>query len=89
MTFRAVIHGGAKLSRSNLALYIEQWIESDVSIPVQSVQINIDSSCIVTISSFDDRECQVHLMRNEQDSNTACSDYIGGTASALLLVLYF
>ena len=84
VTFRAILHGGTKVSSSELSLYIERWIRNDVTIPVQNVLINIDSSCMVAISSFDDGECQVN---SEQHTNNSSSAIIGGTVAGLLLLL--
>ena len=85
VTFRAILHRGAKASSSELASYIEHWIGSDVSIPVKSVLTNIDSSCMVIISSFDDRECKVTSEPPTNDNNNMSAAIIGGTVSCLLL----
>ena len=84
MTFRAILHGVAKASSSEIISYIEQWISNDITIPVQKVLINVDSSCTVSISSFDDRECQVISRQPRNDSTVAIA---GGISSALLLIL--
>ena len=84
VTFRAVLHGGTKASNSELSSYIEQWIRNDVTILVQSVLINVDSSCMVAISSFDDGECQID---SEKHTNNSSSAIIGGTVAGLLLLL--
>jgi hypothetical protein len=84
VTFRAVLHGGTKASSSELSSYIQRWIRNDVTIPVQSVLINVDSSCMVAISSFDDEECQIN---SEQPTNNSSSAVIGGTVAGLLLLL--
>ena len=84
VTFRALLHGGTKASSSELSLYIEQWIRNDVTIPIQSILINVDSSCMVAISSFDDGECQA---KSKQPTNNSSSAVIGGTVAGLLLLL--
>ena len=84
VTFRAFLHGGAKASSSELASYIEQWIRNDITIPIQSILINVDSSCMVAISSFDDRECQIDP---KQPTNNSSSVAIGGTVGSLLIIL--
>ena len=84
VTFRALLHGAAKASSSEIISLIEQWISNDITIRVQSVLINVDSSCTVNISSFDDRECQ---QNSKQSRKNNVSGIIGGIASALLLVL--
>ena len=85
VTFRAILHhGGIKASSSEISSYIERWIRNDVTIPIQSVLINVDSSCMVAISSFDDGECQVN---SEQHTRSSSSAVIGGTVAGLLLLL--
>jgi hypothetical protein len=63
---------------------MEQWISNDITIPVQSILINVDSSCVVAISSFDDEECQIN---SEQPTNNSSSAVVGGTVAGLLLLL--
>ena len=84
VTFRAVLHGGTKASSSELSSYIEQWIGNDITIPIQSILINVDSSCMVAISSFDDGECQID---SEKHTNNSSPAVIGGTVAGLLLLL--
>ena len=84
--FRALLHGRTKVSSSELASYVEQWISNDITIPVQSILINVDSSCTVIISSFDDRECQVVSEQPINDNNMPAA-IVGGTVSCLLLFL--
>ena len=85
VTFRAILHhGGTKASSSEISSYIQRWIRNDVTIPVQSVLINVDSSCMVAIFSFDDRECQVN---SEQHTNNNSSAVIGGSVAGLVLIL--
>ena len=84
VTFRAILRGGTKVSGSDISLYIERWIRNDITIPVQNVLINVDSSCMVAISSFDDGECQVN---SEQHTNNSSSAIIGGTIAGLLFLL--
>ena len=84
VTFRAILHGVSRASSSKIISYIEQWISNDITIPVQKVLINVDSSCTVSISSFDDRECQEISRQPRNDSTVAIA---GGISSALLLIL--
>ena len=84
VTFRALLHGTAQASSSEIVTHIKQWISNDITIRIQSVLINIDSSCTVTISSFDDKECQLN---SKQLRSHSVSAIIGGIASAILLIL--
>ena len=88
VTFRALLHGTAKASSSKIVSRIEQWISvNDVTIPVQSVLINVDSSCIVIISSFGDRECQLNSEQPKSSNDNPSAITIGGITNALLFVL--
>ena len=82
VTFRAILHGRTKASSSELSSYIEQWIRNGITIPIQSVLLNVDSSCTVAISSFDDTECQ-----QQSPTKNNSSIIIGGTVAGLLLTL--
>ena len=84
VTFRAILYGTAKASSSEIISLIEEWISIDVTIPVLSVLINIDSRCTATISSFDDGECQLN---SKPPRNGNVLVIIGGSVSAVLLVL--
>ena len=66
---------------------MEQWISDIVTIPVQNILINVDSSCTVIISSFDDRECQELSEGPILNSSNIYAAIIGGTISCLLLFL--
>ena len=84
VTFRAILHGTTKASSSEIISLIKEWISNDITIPVQSVLINVDSRCTPIISSFDDGECQ---LKSKQPRNDNVSAIIDGSVSALLLVL--
>ena len=86
VTFRTLLHmhETTKASSSEIISHIEQWISNDITIPVQSVLINVDSRCTVTISSFDDGECQLNSKSPRNDNSSSIT---GGVAFALLLSL--
>ena len=50
----------------------------------ESILINVDSNCMVAISSFDDRECQIN---SKQPTSNSSSVAIGGTVGSLLVIL--
>ena len=59
VTFRARLHGTARVTSSQLLTYIEQWRAGGVTIPVQGVRLSVDTGCVVAISTFSDLECAV------------------------------
>ena len=92
VTFRALLRcGGTTLSSSEVASCVKQWISNDIIIPVQSILINVDSSCNVVISSLDERECQLTseqpLNDNDNTNNSMSAATVGVTISCLLLFL--
>ena len=66
--------------------YIELWVAEDVTVSVQGVRLRVDSTCPVSISSFDDPECQCpegdDMSRGEESFSPAI---IGGIAAAVVL----
>ena len=84
VTYRAVLHGTANASSSDIISHLEQWISEGAAISVQNDFINVDTNCVIEISSVDDSEC----------SGSSASSFsfllyiiVGGAAGALLLIL--
>ena len=84
VTYRAVLHGTANASSSDIISHIEQWISEGVAISVQNDLINVDTNCVIEISSDDDSEC----------SGSSASSFsfllyiiVSGAAGGLLLIL--
>ena len=59
VTYRAELHGTRQVSVSELIVYLEEWISSEVSIIVQFLILSIDESCTVEITSIAEEECRV------------------------------
>ena len=57
VTYRAELHGTLKATVPDLIEDITEWLSSGASISVQLQRLTIDSSCSVTISSFNENEC--------------------------------
>ena len=57
VVFRARMHSTQEANNSILISQLETWVMSGVSMVVQSVRLNIDPTCPVEISSFDDPLC--------------------------------
>ena len=56
VTFRARLHETVHATSVQLIEYIQQWVDKEISIVVQSVRFNIDT-CLVAITSFRDPQC--------------------------------
>ncbi len=76
VTFRAT------LTDSRLLTPIQDWIQTNGFIPIQSVLIEVDKSCQVQISSLADTECTTVLASS--DSSAAV---IGGMVGGVVIVL--
>ena len=98
VTYRAVLHGTANTSSSDIISHIEQWISEGVAISVQNVLIDVDTNCVLEIASNLDKECitvitdtstqplTVVPMITEKSSN-AVSGIVGGVVSIVLTVI--
>ena len=76
MTFRAKVHDRAQATAREVITYIEQWITSSdnmVTLPVHHARLNINNTCVVLLSSFDDPECPGYLTPPPQPVSTTTS----------------
>ena len=76
VTFRAKVHDRAQATAREVITYIEQWIISSdnmVTLPVHHARLNINNTCVVLLSSFDDPECPGYLTPPSQPASTTTS----------------
>ena len=72
----------------DLITHIEEWTAEGVSILVQQVFIEVDSSCRVVIESFNENECLPRsTITTSESPRIASNAIIGGAVSAVVLVL--
>ncbi len=57
VTYRAMLTGTNTLSARELAVLIEQWIESDPLVVVQSAGLGVRDTCPVVIAALNSPEC--------------------------------
>ena len=86
VTYRAIIHGTASTTATELISQIEQWTAQGSIITVQRVVLTIDGSCTVALSSFADDECQARNIDSSGLSSTA-TGVIGGVVAMVILSL--
>ncbi len=79
VTFRAT------LTDSRLLTPIQDWIQTNGFIPIQSVLIEVDKSCQVQISSLADTECTTVLASS--DSSAAVIGGVVGVVIVLIIVV--
>ena len=64
----------------------EQWSTRDVTIAVQGLRMQVDSSCSIVISSFSDPECVTEWQQPTSDSNLQAI-IGGGVAGGVALIV--
>ena len=57
VTYRALLHGTANASSSDIISHIGQWIFEGAAISIQNVLIDIDTNCVLEIASNFDKLC--------------------------------
>lgn len=57
VTYRAALHGTVNIISLELISQIDHWISGGSAVSVQNILIRVDSSCMVTASSYSDDEC--------------------------------
>ena len=98
VTYRGEIHETDTANVFDLITHIEEWTAEGVSILVQRVFIEVDSSCRVAIESFNEEEClprrtitatSISTTERETDSppNNGSVAIIGGGAAVVVIVL--
>lgn len=84
VTYRAIIHGTASTTATELISQIEQWTAQGSIVTVQRVVLTVDGSCTVALSSFADDECQARNVDLAGLSSTA-TGVIGGVVAMVIL----
>ena len=91
VTFRARLCGTAQTNTSLLLAYLETFVaQTDSTIAVQGVRLDVDSSCSVIINSFGDPQCTMTTASDSttvagQSDNTAAI-IVGGVVAVIVVV---
>ena len=86
VTYRAVLHGTASATSSELISQIEQWTAEGAGIIVQQILLEVDGSCTVAVSSLTDEECQPRNTDSVKSSSNT-GGIIGGVLTVLILLV--
>ena len=90
MTFRARLHGTAQVTSSQLLAYLEIFVaQTDSTIAVQGLRLDVDRSCPVVINSFSDPQCSATTTSDSTITMTAQSEtvpIIGGVVAVIVVV---
>ena len=81
VTFRARLHGTAQVTSSQLLVYLETFAaQTDSTIAVQGLRLNVDRSCSVVINSFGDPQCTTETTT---ENTTAI---VGGVVAVIVVI---
>lgn len=84
VTFRAALRGLSDVTSADLLTYTENWVHSEATVSVQSLRLEVDSDCPVTISSFSDSECG---QSTPEPSSSLDNGAVAGLSIAAVLVV--
>lgn len=88
VTFRAEISESFRLPAFQLLGFLKAWISSGAVILVQAQMLSIDKTCIVTISSFNEEECNsISTVSSGMDATLIGSAVAGALILILLLAI--
>ena len=87
VTFRARLHGTGQASSSQLMSYMKQWIMGDVTLLVQGLNLRVDSTCSIAISSFSDPECESEQQQQPPSGSTFPAVIGGAVAGVVALIV--
>ena len=90
VTYRAILHGTANITSSELISMAEQWTAKGVGIIIQQILLEVDGSCTVALSSIVEEECRKRPQNADSfksSSNTA--GIIGGTVTTAVILISF
>ena len=81
------LQGTAQASSSQLVNYIEQWSTRDVTIAVQGLTLQVDSSCSIVISSSSDPECEAERQQQPMSDSNLPAIITGPVAGGVALIV--
>ena len=90
VTFRARLSGTAQTNTSLLLAHLENFVfQTDSTIAVEGVRLDVDSSCSVVINSFGDPQCTITTTLDSTTTMAAQSDtaaIVGGVVAVIVVV---
>ena len=66
VTYRAVLTGSESISTIQLARLMEQWVENDPIVVVQSAGLSVTNSCPIVIANLNSPECPEDITNRTQ-----------------------
>lgn len=95
MTYRAIIHGTAGATSTQLISYIEQWTAKGATVIIDQILLGVNASCSVAIISIStNEECpkaisvsSVSVVFKPTDTDVGVTAIIGGSTVAVIVVI--
>ena len=82
LTYRAVLTGTESVSTIQLARLMEQWVENDPIVVVQSAGLSVTNSCPIVIANLNSPECPEDITNRTTSSSEAVN--IGAVAEGVV-----
>lgn len=86
VTYRAKFIAMSQTEGNMVIQWIEEWVTSTPSVPIQGMQLSIDGACSVKLKTFNDGECQV---KNDINLSVALGAALGSIVAVTLLLATF
>ena len=93
VTYRAVLTGSESVSTIQLARLMEQWVENDPIVVVQSAGLSVTNSCPVVIANHNSPECPENITNRIEMANptsttspTSSAAVAGGVVAGVLAI---
>jgi len=97
VTFRAILHGTAQATSSQLLRNIETWVaQMESTIAIQGVRLHVDRSCLIAISTFSDPECATVVPTSNSDDAALTTEpaqldntgaVVGGVVTVIVVIV--
>ena len=86
VTYRAVLTGTESVSTIQLARLMEQWVENDPIVVVQSAGLSVTNSCPIVIANLNSPECPEDITNRTQVAPTSSIATTSPTESVVVNV---
>ena len=97
VTFRAILRGTVQATSSQLLRNVETWVaQTDTTIAIQGVRLDVDNSCILAISTFGNPECPTVVPSTNYNDITSATEpaqldntgaIVGGVLTVIVLIV--
>ena len=71
----------------NIVTVLNEWVESEPSVRVNRVTLDIDSNCPTMLDSFDSNDCEASSDGTSQTSSPSVGIIVGAAVAAVVVML--